>query len=122
MKYSAFFISILIFLTPLNTYAQDCYDAYSSADDAYTYARRGYNSDNLDDLQYYARKAKNSAEEAMSAAEDCYCDDAYSSADDAYTYAKRAYRETDFDSAQYQIRRAKNAADEAMSNADDCGT
>lgn len=71
MKYSAFFISILIFLTPLNTYAQDCYDAYSSADDAYTYAKRAYRETDFDSAQYQIRRAKNAADEAMSNADDC---------------------------------------------------
>ena len=49
----------------------DCADAESSASDAYSYGRKSYNSDNIEDAQYYAKKAMNSAEEITSNAEDC---------------------------------------------------
>ena len=97
-----------------------CSDAYTSADEAYDCARKGYNSDTFDELHYYARKAKNSEDDAMSYASDCGCDDAYSAADDVYTYARRAYSEdSDFDYDQCYMRRAKNSADDAKSYADD---
>ena len=117
---TAIFLMTSIFAT--SVFAADCSDAYSYADDAYTQARRGYNADNLEDAEYYARKAMSDAEDAMSAAEDCSCDDAYSAADDAYTYARRAYRSGDYDDAIDYLRRAKSSADDAMSYADDCGT
>lgn len=100
----------------------DCSDAYSYAEDAYSYARKGYNSDNLDDIHYYAKKTMSAADDAMSAAEECDCDDAHSSADDAYSYARKAYQSDDFDDALQYIRRAMSAAEDAMSAADDCGT
>lgn len=49
----------------------DCYDAETAASDAYSYGRKAYNSDNLSDAQYYAKKAMNSSEEITSNAEDC---------------------------------------------------
>ena len=98
----------------------DCSDAYSYADDAYSFARRGYFSDNLDDVQYYAKKTMYAAEDAISAADDCGCDDAHSYADDAYSYARKAYLSDDLDDAHYYIRKAMSAADDAMSTADDC--
>ena len=116
---------IILFLTYLfsfsnNVLAAQCDDAYSAAADAYSYARRGYRSGNLDDIQRYARRAMNSADEAMSYASDCNCDDAYSAADDAYSYARKAYREDDFDYAESYIKKAMNSADDAMSYASDC--
>ena len=103
-----------------SSYALSCDDAYSAAEEAYSYARKGYLAGNLDDIHYYARKARNSADEAMSYADDCGCDDAYSSADDAYTQARRAYNEEDYDYAESYIRRAMRAADDAMSSAEEC--
>lgn len=49
----------------------DCDDAESSASDAYSYGKKSYNSDNLSDAQYYAKKAMNSASEITDEAEDC---------------------------------------------------
>lgn len=103
-------------------FAADCSDAYSYADDAYAQTKRGYNSDNLDDAEYYARKAMSDAEDTMSAAEDCSCDDAYNAAHDTYTYARRAYRSGDYDDAIDYLRKAKSSADDAMFYADDCDT
>jgi hypothetical protein len=104
-----------------STSAADCSDAYSYADEAYSDARKGYNSDNLDDAQHYARKARSAAEAAMSAAYDCGCEDASINADDAYTYASRAYNSDDLDEALDYLRRARSAAEDAMSSAEDCG-
>jgi len=59
------------------SYASDCgcddgisyaSNAESNADDAYSYAKKAYNSDTIEDAQYYARKAKSSAEDAESEA------------------------------------------------------
>lgn len=49
----------------------DCDDAESSASDAYSYGKKAYQSEDLEDAQYYAKKAMNSAEEITSEAEDC---------------------------------------------------
>ena len=115
---------ILIFAVSLlggtSTFASSCEDAYSSAEEAYSYARRGWRSDDIDDIQYYARKAKNAAEEAIYYADDCGCYEASSYADDAYTQARRAYNEDDFDWAEDYIRWAMNYAEDAMFAADYC--
>ena len=99
----------------------DCSDAYSYADDAYTQAKRGYNSDNIDDAQYYAKKVMSDAEDAMYSAEDCGCDDSYSSADDIYSYARKAYRSDVYSDAIYYLKKAKSSADDTMSYSDGCG-
>jgi hypothetical protein len=49
----------------------DCVDAESVASDAYSYGKKSYNSGNLEDAQYYAKKAMNSASEITDEAEDC---------------------------------------------------
>lgn len=49
----------------------DCDDAESSASYAYSYGKKAYNSDNLSDAQYYAKKAMNLASEITDEAEDC---------------------------------------------------
>jgi hypothetical protein len=48
----------------------DCDDAESVASDAYSYGKKSYNSENLEDAQYYAKKAMNSASEITDEAED----------------------------------------------------
>ena len=63
--------------------------------------KKGYNSDNIDDVHRYAKKT-------MNAAEECRCED-------AYIYARKAYRSDDLDEATNYMRKAKSAAD-------DCGT
>ena len=114
--------AILIFSLFISApvFSADCSEAYSDADDAYTYARRGLNSDSLDDAVYYAKKAMSDAEDAMYAAEDSGCDDAYSSAEDAYSYARKAYYSGEYDATIYYLRKAKSSADDAMDYAEDC--
>ena len=64
----------LLFFSVSGVYAQcDDYqsamsDVQSSADDVYSYAKKAYYADNLDDAQYYAKKAKSSAEDCESEA------------------------------------------------------
>lgn len=99
---------------------KDCSDSYSSADDAYTYSKRAYNSEDYEEVKYNLKKAINSFEDAVSNAEDCKCDDAFSSANEGYTYAKRGYNSEDFEDMIEYARKAKNAADDTMSNAEDC--
>jgi len=115
-------ISLLTACLSTSAFAANCSDAFSYADDAYTQAKRGYRSGNLDDAAYRAKRAMSDAEDAMSAADDCGCDDAYSAADDAYSYARKAYRSDNYDDAIRYLRKAKSSADDAMSYADDCGT
>jgi hypothetical protein len=56
------------------SYASSAYaaatDAHTEADDAYTYARRAYYSDNLEDVQYNARRAMSTANDVISKAEE----------------------------------------------------
>src|SRR4030043_2353064 len=47
----------------------NCSDAYSWADDAYSYASKVYYSENLHDVHSYAGKTMSAAEEAISEAE-----------------------------------------------------
>jgi len=114
-------ISILTCGIAMPVFSADCSDAHSYADDAYRQAKRGYNSDNLEDAEFYARRAMSAAEGAMSAAEECGCENAHSAAEDAYNYARKAYRSGDFDYAINYLRKAKSSADDAMSYASDCG-
>ena len=99
----------------------NCSAAYSCADDAYSYAKKVYYSENLHDVHYYAGKTMSAAEDAMSEAKKCGCDDAYSSAEDAYRYARKAYQSDYLYEALYYMREAMSAADNAMFAAAECG-
>ena len=99
---------------------RDCSDAHSSADEAYTYCKRAYNSDDYEEVKSYLHKAMNSFDYAISQLEECKCDDAKSSADEGYTYAKRGYNTDDFKEMKDYARKAKRSADDTMSKADDC--
>ena len=99
----------------------NCSNAYSCADDAYSYAKKVYHSENLHDVHYYAGKTMSAAEDAMSEAKECGCDDAYSSAKDAYSYARKAYQSDYLYEALAYMRKAMSAADDAMYAAADCG-
>jgi len=108
-----------LILLPLSALA-DCSDAESSADDAYTYARRALSETDFDYAQSLVRRARNSAEEARTEAEGCECDDAASYADDAYTNARRGYNSSNLRELRYYAERAMKAADGARSLASSC--
>ena len=108
-------IVALTFLSPA-VVRGECSDAVSNGDDAYSYARKAYRESSFDDAQRYARRAKNSADDAKSAAEECNCDDAASEFDDAYTYARRAYNASDLSELRDYARRAMRAAEAETGN------
>jgi len=103
-----------LFLLVAQFAAADSRDIYFSADEAYSYARRAYNSDNLDDLQYYARKAMYAAEEAISASVKIRAHYAEGCAQEVYNFARKAYRSDDFDEAQYYMQKCKSYAQDLM--------
>jgi len=102
------------------TTEKDCSETESSADDAYTYCKRAYNSDDFDEIKSYLKKAMDSFEEAMSSAQDCKCEDAYSYAEEGFNYAKKGFRTDDFEEMKTYSRKAKDFADDTMSKAVDC--
>lgn len=116
------FILTLSVLTGTTKTDRDCSNAHSSADDAYSYCKKAYDSDSWDDTKSYLKKAMNSFEDAMTYAEedDCKCDDAHSAADDGYTYAKKGYNSSDWEETKNYAKKAKSSADDAMSYANDC--
>jgi hypothetical protein len=116
------FILTLSALTVTAKTDRDCSNAHSSAENAYSYCKKAYNSDSWDDTKTYLKKAKYSFEAAMTYAEDddCKCDDAHNAADDGYSYAKRGYNSTVWEETKVFARKAKNSADYAMSYANDC--
>lgn len=111
--------SIIVLTSKTNT---DCSNAYSSADDAYSYCKKAYNSDDLDDAKRYLKKAMNSFDDAMtySQNDDCYCDNAHNAADEGYSYAKKGYNSDNLEDAQKYAKKAKNSADETMSYSNSC--
>ena len=55
-KYFLILSIALLFAFSNNVLADQCDDAYYAADDTYSYARKGYNSGYLEDIQFYAMK------------------------------------------------------------------
>ena len=49
----------------------DCDDAKSSASDGYSYAKKGYNETDPSEIERFAKKAMNEAEDGKNAMEDC---------------------------------------------------
>lgn len=49
----------------------DCDDAKSAASDGYDYSKKGYNETDPDEIERFAKKAMNEAEDGKSAMEDC---------------------------------------------------
>jgi hypothetical protein len=108
--------------TTISKADRDCSNAYSAADDAYSYCKKAYNSDDWEDTKRYLKKAMSSFDDAMTYAQDddCDCDNAHSAADDGYSYAKKGYNSDDWDDIKNYAKKAKNSADDAMSYANDC--
>ncbi|TYC14756.1 hypothetical protein ES677_05090 [Bizionia gelidisalsuginis] len=102
------------------SFEKDCSDAYSAADDTYSYAKKAFNADSWENSKTYLKKAMSSADDAMSYSSDCECDDAYYAADDSYSYAKKGYNTNSWDDTKSFAKKAMSSADDAMSYANDC--
>jgi hypothetical protein len=92
----------------------------SLLDNAYTNSRRSYNSDELVDAQYYAKKAMNAAEDAARAAKRSDCPKAERYAKNAYDYARKAYNSDNIDDARYYSHKSMRATEDAISEAKKC--
>ena len=62
------FLSISSVYAQCNDYQSSISDVQSYADETFSYAKKAYYADNLEDAQYYARKVKSSAEDCESEA------------------------------------------------------
>jgi hypothetical protein len=155
MKRIISILLMLILLTPLISFGQKS-DVADELSDAYDYGKKAkeyavstldyitkcYEQDTLDDVQYYARKAKNEidyaktqsgyaesdASDAEDEANDISCDDAEDEADDAegnfytaksrfddaYTHLSRAEYSDEKDDIEYNLRRAKSYIEEGI--------
>ena len=109
-----------IVFTPIALSQTDCSDAYSSAEDTYSYSRKAYYSEDHEDIIYYIRKVMNSAEETTNYSDDCGCDDAYSSAEESYSYLKKA--RNNIKEADYYLKKAMSSVEDAMGFLDDCSS
>lgn len=101
---------------------RDCSNSHSSADDAYSYSKKAYNSDSWEESKSYLKKAMNSFEDAISYAQDddCKCEDAVTAAEEGYRFAKKGYNSTDWEETKDYSRKAKNYAEETITDADEC--
>src|SRR5258706_16316032 len=114
-------IIIILLTTGLDLrHDSDCSEARSSAEDAYSYCKRAFDSDSWSDLKDCLKKAMNSLEEAKENAENCKCDEAFTSADDGYSYARKGYNSTDWEETKNYAKKAKNSADDVITNTNDC--
>jgi hypothetical protein len=101
---------------------KDCDDVKSYADDAYSYFRKAYFANSIEDAQFYAKKGMGAAYDAEDEADDieCDCDDAETSASDSYSYGKKSYNSNKLSDAQYYAKKAMNSASEITDEAEDC--
>ncbi|MFA6051950.1 MAG: hypothetical protein WC762_05115 [Methylobacter sp.] len=101
-------------------HAEDCSEAFTSADDVYSFAEDSLRSHNLHDVRDNAGQANEAAEDMVLAADECSCDEASEHADDAFSYTERAYQAHKLNKAISYMKLAGAAADEAMSALEEC--
>lgn len=101
---------------------KNCDDVKSYADEAYSYFRKAYFSNSIEDAHHYAKKGMSAAYDAEDEADEseCDCDNAETSASDSYTYGKKSYNSNNLSDAQYYAKKAMNSASEITDEAEDC--
>ncbi len=155
MKYLIVILITTIMSLPNVSFGQKS-DVYDELDNAFDYGKKAkeyatstqdyikkcYQQTTIDDIQYYARKAKNEidyaktqtgyaesdASDAEDEADDISCDDAEDEADDAegnfytaksrfddaYTYLRRVEYADNKDDIEYNLRKAKSYVEEGL--------
>ena len=114
-------IVVLGLLFTTNSYPDsDCSSCASEAWDGSRDAMRAYRSSELNDCQYYAKKAYRHLSYAESYASDCNCSEAESEAWDGYRDAKRAYRSSELNDCQYYAKKAYRHASWTEDYANGC--
>lgn len=101
---------------------KDCDDVKDYADSSYTYLKKAYRAETLEDAQSYAKKGMNAASSAEDEADDsdCACSNAEQASAQTYIYARKAYRAFTLEEAQNYAKKAMRAAEEITSEAEDC--
>jgi len=115
---SAVILSLTLFSSIANVEASNCSMLAYNVDDARSNLRRAANETDFESAKNYARRAKNSLEEAAMSAMDCKCDMAYMEFDTAASHARRASYADDPEEFVYSLNRsirAFNSALEALS-------
>jgi hypothetical protein len=92
----------------------------SLLDDVYSNSKKAYNSDELEDVQYYSKKARSAAEDALRSARRLKCPEAERLTKEAHNHAHSAYNSDELDDAQYYARNAMRAAENALSELQRC--
>lgn len=90
------------------------------ANSAYSYYKKSYNSDNIEDIQYFAKKGMNESLLAKNEAENCHCDEIVRAANEAYTFGKKTYDSENIEDAKLYVKKALNSTQEIISNIEEC--
>lgn len=106
-----------LFFTLLFTsvcFAFSCNSLSMYVDDSWGYIKKASREQSLDGAQSYMRKAKNSLDDAASAAQDCGCNQASMEFDDAATKARRAKSASGVDDFNHQFDRCVRSLNTAI--------
>ena len=118
MKLTILLLSLTFLLSDMPN--NDCANAYSSADDAYSYGKKASDASTWADSKTYLKKALDSFEQAIDYAEECECEEAHTSATDGYSYVTKGYNSKTWDEAKGYAKKATASAGDTMSAANDC--
>lgn len=103
-------------------FAFNCNSISMYVDDSWAYLKKASREQRLDSAQAYMRRAKNSLDDASSAAQDCGCNQAAMEFDDAATKALRAKSASDVDDFNQQIDRCVRSLNAAIELFNDCAS
>jgi citrate lyase beta subunit len=100
--------------------ASSCSQLRYELEDAHSKLRYAANESDLDQARDYARRARNTLDDAANAARDCGCDAGYTELDNSSTYARRARDTSDGSDFAYQLNRAVRAYNDGVDALRDC--
>lgn len=101
-------------------FAQDCFEAKSSAAYAYSHSKQAYESNNRDHLTQFSARALEAFEKAKVAAQNCGCESAFNIAYDGAEVIANAVDVKTWEDGRYYVKKARDLGQELIDELDLC--
>ena len=115
------YLFLLCSLIVINLFAQqDCSDAQSDLNYAYSHVKSAYESNNLTHLKYYSKRSFDAFERAKESLNSCGCSSAYENAYEAHKNLFKVQDSKSFEDGRFNVKRAKELAKKSIDELELC--
>lgn len=120
MKKNYLFFTLFVIVYSQFQGQTDCSDADTDLIFAYSHVKSSYDSKNISQLKYYAKKSLESFESAKPKLKDCGCKTAYKNANDSAELLSKAETSKTFEDGLSLVKKARDIAKQSIIELDKC--